>query len=142
MTQQTTPITTTKAAPPVGPYPHARRVGSLLFLSGIGPRQPGSTQIPGVTLDAQGAVVAYDVRAQTHACFANVKAVLEAAGLSMKDIVDLQVFLVDISKNFAAFNAVYAEYFDGATGPTRTTLGVTGLPTPIHVEIKAIAAYG
>lgn len=134
-------INSDRAARPVGPYPHARRAGHLLFLSGIGPRRPDRTDIPGVTQDGSGNIVSYDVRAQTCACFDNISAVLTAAGLGLPDVVDVQVFLVDIKSNFAAFNEVYAEYFDAATGPARTTIGVTGLPTPIHVEFKVTAAY-
>lgn len=129
------------AAPAVGAYPHARRVGSLLFLSGIGPRRPGAPDIPGVTRDSSGQVSGYDIRTQTHACFDNIVAILQSAGLDLSHVVDVQVFLVDIKKDFAAFNETYATYFTTASGPTRTTIGVTGLPTPIHVELKVIAAY-
>jgi 2-aminomuconate deaminase len=131
-----------RAPEAVGPYPHARRVGDFLFVSGMGPRRRGEKSIPGVTLDASGEVVSYDVAAQTRAVLENVRAVLEDAGLSLTDIVDVQVFLVDIKRDFKTFNSVYGEYFRAEDGPTRTTVGVTGLPTPIHVELKVIAWAG
>jgi 2-aminomuconate deaminase len=130
-----------RAAPPVGPYPHARRAGQLLFLSGVGPRRPGTTEIPGVTLSPDGSVESYDVKTQTHACFENIAAVLEAAGLNLSNVVDVQIFLTDIKRDFKEFNEVYGCYFSSETGPARTTIGVTGLPTPIHVELKAIALF-
>jgi 2-aminomuconate deaminase len=133
-------ILSESAAPPVGPYPHARRAGGLVFLSGIGPRLPNGGAIPGVTLSPSGEVVDYDVAAQTHSCFRNIQAVLTEAGLGLQDVVDVQVFLVDIKRNFAAFNETYRSYFDAQTGPARTTIGVVGLPTTIHVELKVIAA--
>lgn len=134
-------IMSESAAPPVGPYPHARRAGGMLFLSGIGPRLPGGTAIPGVTLSSSGEVLDYDIVAQTHSCFRNVSAVLKDAGLGLQDVVDVQVFLVDIKRNFASFNETYGRYFDAQTGPARTTIGVVGLPTTIHVELKVIAAF-
>jgi len=133
-------IISESAAPPVGPYPHARRAGGLVFLSGIGPRLPGGTAIPGVAFSPSGEVVDYDIAAQTHSCFRNIQAVLAEAGLGLQDVVDVQVFLVDIKRNFAAFNETYRSYFDAQTGPARTTIGVVGLPTTIHVELKVIAA--
>ena len=126
----------------VGPYPHARRVGDLLFVSGIGPRRRGTSDIPGVTLGSDGRISSHDVALQTRSCLENVRAILQEAGLDLEDIVDLQVFLTDIKADFKAFNAVYAEYFDAESGPTRTTVGVTGLPTPIAVELKVIAHLG
>jgi len=131
-------IRTETAAEPVGPYPHARRVGEWLFLSGIGPRRPGSSDIPGVTLDANGAVVDEDIEAQTRAVIANIEAVLEAAGSSLEKVVDVQVFLTNIARDFQSFNRVYGETF-ATIGPTRTTVEVTALPTPIAVELKVIA---
>lgn len=130
------------AAPaPVGAYPHARRVGDLLFLSGVGPRTPGSNAIPGNVHDADGRLVAYDIQAQCRQVFANVRAVLEAAGARWEDLVDVTVFLTDMQRDFAAYNRVYAEHFtDPATAPCRTTLGITALPTPIAVELKCVAA--
>ncbi|HVX05193.1 MAG TPA: Rid family hydrolase [Rhodanobacteraceae bacterium] len=133
--------TSTDAAPaPVGAYPHARRVGDLLFLSGIGPRTPGSDEIPGNVFDANGKLVAHDVAAQTRQVFANVRAVLEASGACWEDLVDVTVFLTDMAGDFKAYNAVWAEYFpDPSAAPCRTTLGITALPTPIAIELKCIA---
>lgn len=130
-----------RAPPPVGAYPHARRVGNLLFLSGVGPRTPGSNAIPGNVHDADGRLVAYDIQAQCRQVFANVRAVLEAAGAHWEDLVDVTVFLTDMQRDFAAYNRVYAEHFtDPATAPCRTTLGITALPTPIAIELKCVAA--
>lgn len=126
------------AAEPVGPYPHARREGEWLFLSGIGPREPGKKEIPGVTLDASGKVVAHDIEVQTRSVIRNIQAVLAAANASLDDVVDVQVFLTDMKRDFPTFNKVYGEYF-GKIGPTRTTIEVTSLPTPIAVELKVIA---
>lgn len=130
------------AAPrPVGHYPHARRVGGLLFLSGIGPRDPIGNGIPGNVHDAEGRLIAYDIEAQTRAVFANVRTVLEASGARWEDLVDITVYLTDMARDFAAYNAIWAEYFpDPATAPCRTTLGITALPTPIAIELKCIAA--
>lgn len=132
-------FTTSTAPAPVGLYPHARRVGDLLFLSGIGPREPGSDRIPGVETDAQGNVVAYDIEAQCHAVFRNVRAVLEASGARWEDLVDVVVFLTDIQADFAAFNRIYADYFRD-NQPCRTTVEVNRLPTPIAIELKCIAS--
>lgn len=127
------------AAPePVGAYPHARRAGGFLFLSGVGPRVRGASQIPGVTLDAQGRVVSYDIEEQCHAVFRNVRAILESAGARWEDIVDVTVFLTDMQRDFATFNRIYAEYF-GAIRPARTTVEVGRLPTPINIELKVVA---
>ncbi|MFG0283229.1 MAG: RidA family protein [Phycisphaerales bacterium JB039] len=128
-----------RAPEPVGLYPHARRIGNLLFLSGVGPRRRGSKEIPGVTLDGEGNVVAYDIEAQCRSCFDNVRAVLEDAGSSWDRLVDVTVFLTDMKRDFAAYNKVYAEYFKDVQ-PTRTTIEVGALPTPIAVEVKAIAS--
>ena len=134
------PIRTTAAPAPVGAYPHARRVGNLLFLSGVGPRTPGTNAIPGNVHDANGALIAYDIEAQCRQVFANVRAVLEASGARWEDLVDVTVFLTDMTRDFAAYNRVYAEYFrDSATAPCRTTLGITALPTPIAIELKCVA---
>lgn len=130
-----------KAPEPVGAYPHARRVGDLLFLSGVGPRQRGSTEIPGVTLNRHGEITAYDVAVQTRAVIENVRLVLQDSGLDLKDLVDVQCFLTNMKKDFKSFNAVYAEYFNVETGPTRTTVEIGALPTPIAVEIKAVATF-
>jgi 2-aminomuconate deaminase len=134
-------VRTTSAPAPVGAYPHARRVGNLLFLSGVGPRTPGTNAIPGNVHDAGGALIAYDIDAQCRQVFANVRAVLEASGARWEDLVDVTVFLTDMARDFGAYNKVYAEYFvDPATAPCRTTLGITALPTPIAIELKCIAA--
>lgn len=126
---------------PVGHYPHARRVGALLFLSGIGPRDPIGNGIPGNVHDAEGRLIAYDIEAQTRAVFANVRTVLEASGARWEDLVDVTVYLTDMARDFAAYNALWAEHFpDPATAPCRTTLGITALPTPIAIELKCIAA--
>jgi 2-aminomuconate deaminase len=132
------PITSGRAPRPVGPYPHARRVGNLLFLSGLGPRDPATNTVPGNVCDATGRVVAHDIRAQCHAVFRNVRAVLEDAGASWDDIVDVTVFLTHLADDFAVYNEVYAEYFS-TNRPTRTTVEVSRLPTPIAIELKVIA---
>src|SRR5438477_4824731 len=133
-----------RAAEPVGAFPHAKRVGNLLFLSGIGPRVRGSKEIPGVTLDSAGNIVSYDIEKQCHAVFENVRLVLEDSGASWNDIVDVTVFLTNMKKDFPIYNRLYAEYFAGADkpNPTRTTIEVTALPTPIAIELKVIAAVG
>ena len=134
------PIHSAAAPAPVGAYPHARRVGDLLFLSGVGPRTPGTDAIPGNVHGADGGLVAYDIEAQCRQVFANVRAVLESAGARWQDLVDVTVFLTDMQRDFAAYNRVYAEHFtDPATAPCRTTLGITALPTPIAIELKCIA---
>jgi 2-aminomuconate deaminase len=134
----------TRAPEPVGAFPHAKRVGDLLFLSGIGPRVRSSKEIPGVTLDSASNVVSYDVEKQCHAVFENVRLVLEDAGASWNDIVDVTVFLTNMRKDFPIYNRVYAEYFagPGKPNPTRTTVEVTALPTPIAIELKVIATVG
>ena len=126
------------AALPVGPYPHAREEGDFVFLSGIGPRERDSNRIPGLNLDAQGKVVSYDIVAETHGVFRNVKAVLEASGCTLSDVIDVQVFLTNMKLDFKLFNEVYGQYFP-SNGPTRTTVGIEALPTPIHVEFKVVA---
>ena len=123
----------------MGAYPHARRVGDLLFLSGVGPRRPGSNAIPGNVTDADGQLIGYDFEAQCHQVFANVRAVLEASGASWADLVDVTVFLTDMQRDFAIYNRLYAEYFAGVDA-CRTTLGISALPTPIAIELKCIAA--
>jgi len=133
------PIRTDQAPTPVGVYPHARRVGSLLFLSGIGPRRPGDGSVPGNRHDGEGKLVAYDFEAQCLQAFANVRAVLDAAGASLQDLVDITVFLTDIERDFPAFNRLYAETFAGIDA-CRTTVGVVALPTPIAIELKCIAS--
>ncbi len=133
-----------RAPEPVGAYPHARRVGNLLFLSGVGPRRRGAKEIPGVTLAPDGSIADYDVEEQCRSCFDNVRAVLEDAGSSWENIVDVLVFLTNMKDDFKSFNGVYAEYFagEGKPNPSRTTIEVGALPTPIAVELKVIATIG
>ena len=128
----------TRAPEPVGLYPHARRVGSLLFLSGVGPRQRGTKVIPGVELNDAGEIVAYDIETQCRSVFENVRAIVEDAGSSWDKIVDVTVFLTNMKDDFAAYNRVYAEYF-ADNRPCRTTVEVGALPTPIAIELKVIA---
>ncbi|MEA2488414.1 MAG: 2-aminomuconate deaminase, partial [Acidobacteriota bacterium] len=132
-------IRTDKAPKPVGPYPHARRVGDFLFLSGIGPRKPVTGEIPGIVRDAAGSVIDHDIEVQTRACIENVKTILEESGSSIEKVLDVTVYLTDMRRDFDRFNKVYAEYF-GNVQPTRTTVGVDSLPTPISVELKVIAS--
>jgi 2-aminomuconate deaminase len=132
-------VRTEQAPAPVGAYPHARRVGDLLFLSGVGPRTPGSNAIPGNVHDAHGKLVDYNIEAQCRQVFANVRAVLEASGARWEDLVDVTVFLTDMARDFATYNRLYAEYFAGVDA-CRTTLGITALPTPIAIELKCIAS--
>lgn len=127
-----------KAPEPVGSYPHARRVGSLLFLSGVGPRKRGSADIPGVTLDAEGNVISYDIEVQCHSVFQNVKHILQASGAQWEDLVDVTVFLTNMKADFKTFNRIYSEYFI-ENPPCRTTVEVNALPTPIAIELKCIA---
>ena len=131
-----------RAPEPVGAFPHAKRIGNLLFLSGIGPRMRGSKEIPGVTLDIDRNIISYDIEKQCRAVFENVRLVLEDAGASWTDIVDVTVFLTNMKKDFPIYNKLYAEHFagDGKPNPTRTTIEITALPTPIAIELKVIAA--
>jgi 2-aminomuconate deaminase len=131
-------IKTDDAAKPLGAYPHARRVGNLLFLSGIGPRSAKDNSIPGLELDADGNIVKYDIAAECHAVFANVKAVLEASGSSWDRMVDVTVFLTNMKKDFPVYNKIYGEYFKDVQA-CRTTVEVSSLPTPIAIELKVIA---
>ncbi|MGY0798499.1 RidA family protein [Lysobacter sp. A286] len=134
-------IRATGAPRPVGLYPHARRVGNLLLLSGIGPRDPVSNAIVGNVHDADDRLISYDIDAQTRAVFANVRSVLEASGAHWRDLVDVTVYLTDMDADFPRYNAVWAEYFpDIDTAPCRTTVGISALPTPIAIELKCIAA--
>lgn len=128
-----------KAPEPVGLYPHARRVGNLLFLSGVGPRKRGSKEIPGVTLDSKGAVVSHDIAEQCRSVFENVKNILEEAGARWDDLVDVTVYLTDMKADFPVYNKLWAEYF-AVNPPCRTTLETGCLPTPIAIELKCIAA--
>ena len=128
-----------QAPKPVGLYPHARQVGNLLFLSGVGPRQTGSLDIPGVELDAEGEIIHYDIEAQCHSVFQNVSTILASAGADWMDLVDVTVFLTNMKDDFATYNRIYAEYF-AENMPCRTTVEVNKLPTPIAIELKCIAA--
>jgi 2-aminomuconate deaminase len=134
-------VTSDRAPEPVGAFPHARRVGNLLFLSGIGPRDRGRREIPGVTLDDTGRIVAYDIEIQCRAVFRNVRTVLEDAGSSWDRIVDVTVFLTDMQRDFPAFNRLWAAHFPSSP-PARTTIEVGSLPTPIAVELKVVATVG
>ena len=131
-------INADKAPEPVGLYPHARKVGNLLFLSGVGPRKKGSKEIPGVTLDEDGNIAAYDIEAQCHSVFENVRLVLEASGSSWDQLVDVTVFLTNMKDDFKTYNRIYAEYFKDNL-PCRTTVEIDSLPTPIAIELKCIA---
>jgi len=131
-------INTGNAAKPLGAYPHARRVGNLLFLSGIGSRNPNDNAIPGLELDNDGNIIKYDIEAECHSVFANVKAVLDASGSSWEKIIDVTVFLTNMKKDFPIYNKVYAEYFSSVQA-CRTTVEVKSLPTPIAIELKVIA---
>ncbi|HEY0732091.1 MAG TPA: Rid family hydrolase [Chitinophagaceae bacterium] len=131
-------IKTDKAAKPLGAYPHARRAGHLIFLSGIGSRSAVDNSIPGLVLDEQGNIVSYDIEAECRSCFANVKAVLEASGSSWDEIVDVTVFLTNMEKDFPVYNKVYEEYFREVQ-PCRTTVEVKSLPSKIAIELKVIA---
>lgn len=135
------------AAEPLGPYPHARRVGDLLFLSGIGPRKRGSKDIPGAVVDAAGSLVDYSIEAEMRSCFENIRTILGEAHSRWENIIDVQVFLTDMKRDWPTYNRVYAEFFPpGPYQPTRTTVEVSALPTggntPIHFEIKIIAKVG
>lgn len=127
-----------KAPEPVGKYPHARRVGNLLFLSGVGPRERGSKKIPGVELADDGTIVSYDIEAQCHSVFRNVKQILEDAGSAWENMVDVTVFLTNMKDDFATYNRLWAEYFS-ENPPCRTTVEINCLPTPIAIELKVIA---
>jgi 2-aminomuconate deaminase len=131
-------IRASHAPKPVGAYPHARRVGNLLFLSGIGPRDAATNGIPGNVYDANGTLTGYDIEAQCRSVFANVRTVLEASGARWQDLVDVTVFLTDMARDFTTYNRLYAEHFTDAQ-PCRTTVGITALPTPIAIELKCIA---
>ena len=131
-------IESEKAPKPVGAYPHARKVGNLLFLSGVGPRKPNSKKIPGVVIDKAGNIISHDIEAQCHSVFENVRIILEEAGSNWNNLVDVTVFLTDMSKDFETYNRIYAEYFKD-NQPCRTTVEVSSLPTPIAIELKCIA---
>lgn len=127
-----------QAPEPVGLYPHARKVGNLLFLSGVGPRERGKKEIPGVTLNEEGKIIDYDIAAQCHSVFKNVRLILEASGSSWDKLVDVQVFLTNMDDDFKTYNEIYAEYFKD-NRPCRTTIEINKLPTPIAIELKCVA---
>jgi 2-aminomuconate deaminase len=127
-----------RAPEPVGLYPHARRVGNLLFLSGVGPRERGTKTIPGVELNDAGEIVSYDIETQCRSVFQNVRYIVEDAGSSWEQIIDVTVFLTNMKDDFATYNKIYAEYFSGIR-PCRTTVEINSLPTPIAIELKVIA---
>ena len=127
-----------RAPQAVGLYPHARKVGNLLFLSGVGPRKAGSKEIPGVKLDENGKIIEYDIEKQCHSVFQNIKYILEDSGSSWSNIVDVQVFLTNMKDDFKTYNKIYAEYFKD-NQPCRTTIEIKSLPTPIAIELKVIA---
>ena len=140
-------IRSQKAAEPVGPYPHARRVGNLLFLSGVGPRKKGSKDIPGARVSESGVLIDYDIEAEMRSCFDNIRVILDEAGSGWDRIVDVTVFLTDMKRDWGTYNRVYGEFFPpGPAQPTRTTMEISALPTggntPIHFEIKVIATLG
>lgn len=139
-----TSVHSRRAPEPVGPYPHARRAGDFLFVSGIGPRRRGSKEIPGVELDGEGRIIRHDIEVQCRSCFDNVRTVLEEAGVEWDRIVDVTAFLTHLRSDFQNYNRVYAEYFAGAgnPNPARTTVEVSSLPTPIAIEIKVVAWLG
>ncbi|TAE14467.1 MAG: RidA family protein [Bacteroidetes bacterium] len=138
MIQENELFNSDRAPEPVGLYPHARRVGNLLFLSGVGPRERGKKEIPGVTLDEAGNIISYDIEEQCHSVFRNIRYVLEDAGSSWDNIVDVTVFLTNMKADFPTYNRLYAEYFKD-NKPCRTTIEINALPTPIAIELKVIA---
>ncbi|HQU92615.1 MAG TPA: Rid family hydrolase [Pyrinomonadaceae bacterium] len=131
-------IESSRAPEPVGLYPHARRVGDLLFLSGVGPRERGTKKIPGVELNDAGEIVSYEIETQCRSVFQNVRYILEDAGSSWEKIVDVTVFLTNMKDDFATYNKIYSEYFSD-NRPCRTTVEIISLPTPIAIELKVIA---
>ncbi len=138
MTNSNDKVYSSKAPEPVGLYPHARKVGNLLFLSGVGPREHGTKQIPGVELAADGSIISYNIEAQCHSVFRNVRTILEDAGSDWDKIVDVTVFLTNMKDDFAIYNRIYADYFKDNL-PCRTTVEINCLPTPIAIELKVIA---
>jgi 2-aminomuconate deaminase len=137
-------VNSSRAAEPVGPYPHAKRVGDFLFLSGVGPRVRGTSEIPGVTRNAQGEIVDHDIEVQCRSCFENIRVIIEDAGAQWEQIVDVTTYLTHMRRDFAAYNRVYAEWFagPGKPNPTRTTVQVGALPTTIAVELKVVVWLG
>ncbi len=138
MTSDRSKISTDKAPAPVGAYPHARRVGNLLFLSGVGPRKAGTSDIPGVLLNSDGTIRSYDIETQCRNVFDNVRTILEESGSDWMNLVDVTVFLTNMKDDFKTYNKIYAEYF-ADNQPCRTTLEINCLPTPIGIELKCIA---
>lgn len=138
MDNQNISINANKAPEPVGLYPHAKRVGNLLFLSGVGPRERGTKKIPGVELNENGEIVSYDIEAQCRSVFNNIRLILEASGSNWNNIVDVTVFLTNMKVDFATYNKLWAEYF-AENPPCRTTIEINCLPTPIAIELKVIA---
>jgi 2-aminomuconate deaminase len=134
-------IESKRAPEPVGAYPHARKVGDFIFYSGMGPRSRGSKDIPGVTLNEKGEIESYDIATQCHSVFNNLKMVVEESGASWMDVVDVTVFLTNMKADFPTYNKIYAEYFK-ENQPCRTTLEIKSLPTPIAIEVKAVAYVG
>jgi len=130
-----------KAPEPVGSYPHAKKAGPFLYLSGVGPRSRNASRIPGVELDEAGKIISYDIEEQCHSVFGNVSNILEASGARWEDLIDVTVFLTNMKQDFKRFNAVYADYFREHQ-PCRTTVEVNALPTPIAIELKCIAYIG
>ena len=131
-------VNSDRAPQAVGLYPHARKVGNILFLSGVGPRKVGQVDIPGVTLNANGEIESYNIDEQCHSVFNNIKFILEDAGSSWEKIVDVQVFLTNMKDDFKTYNKIYADYFKN-NQPCRTTIEIKSLPTPIAIELKVIA---
>lgn len=141
MDNQNISINANQAPEPVGLYPHAKRVGNLLFLSGVGPRERGTKKIPGVELNEQGEIVSYNIEAQCRSVFNNIKLILEASGSSWNNMVDVTVFLTNMKDDFAIYNKLWAEYF-AENPPCRTTIEINCLPTPIAIELKVVATIG
>ena len=131
-------INSSKAPEPVGSYPHARKVGNLLFLSGVGPRKPGTKVIPGVMMDGQGNALGHDIEVQCHSVFENIKNILEDSGSDWDNLIDVTVFLTNMKRDFDIYNEIYSQYFID-NQPCRTTVEVSSLPTPIAIELKCIA---
>jgi len=127
-----------KAPEPVGAYPHARKVGNLLFLSGVGPRERGTKKIPGVELDDDGNIISYDIETQCNSVFNNVKTIVKESGAKWENVVDVTVFLTNMKADFKAYNRLYADFFKD-NQPCRTTIEIKSLPTPIAIELKVIA---
>ncbi|MBE2255399.1 MAG: RidA family protein [Ignavibacteria bacterium] len=138
MSEEQAKYNSNRAPEPVGLYPHSRRVGNLLFLSGVGPRERGKKEIPGVTLDENGNIIEYDIETQCHSVFNNVRYILEDSGSKWENIIDVTVFLTNMKKDFPIFNKIYSDYFKDNL-PCRTTLEINSLPTPIAIELKVIA---